>query len=465
MSHSYPSPPQSNSDHGSVHDTDDLFDIATFDNAIREASVRASTARSKVFDRPSNGGPEQATHNILRNHAKSRTQVADKTRLKATAADSAHLVDVSGQTMAELEEFLEHDRLEQHPTTLLIPRSNFVDDQLDRELLQVGAFELDTISTPDEINSLNANDYQETTPFGFSTNAYEFSAPPIHVVNPADLLSDIIPPPLAPVKAQMPSRVPTGNKPAKCMCCHTLTHKSGDPACFRVKAAILPLCGHFVCQSCITHYYDLKGEYNSCLYCPMCDSFSGSLSISDTSLPTLSRDLHYLLYKARQLPPAYLAVQPVSINVEDASVVLKGVLEIVAAELGSDTLYTTASLPTDRFYTSLEASLQARRMNDVTSPEELRIVLLACIERRAVDELSRWYGRVWLRSQFRHRRQTYQWHKLKAALERHWAHNTEMQVMQAWTVIVHGVVGVLTLRWEHRLDAMLRSVDCTASGD
>lgn len=145
--------------------------------------------------------------------------------------------------------------------------------------------------------------------------------------------------------------------------------------------------------------------------------------------------------------------------------ILKSVLKVVAGELGSGAMSTTASLPADRLYSSLDISLQSRRQNDVTSPGELRAILLDCIETKAVDELGRFYGRVWLKSQFGYRRQTYRWHDLKAALVRNCVHGTELLVMQAWTSIVYGIVGVLTLRWEHRLEALLNSVDCSSSED
>lgn len=578
MSKCYPSSPQSNSDHGSVCDIDDLFDIAAFDDAIRDASATSPTVRSKFSDSPSSSNPDQATYGIFCDNEKFHTHTINQTQSEAATTDSINHVNVSEESMAELlERFFEQDRLEERsvqqdkeyqgiiknrddrvldgpnsaqqrlkrsysegsnvksstsvkrvrsdfcpsrrpyrqlrprkhqlqaqyhahvssplPTrakeTLTVPmptndgrfnmnfdywgaahvenlsmpmlQSDFANGNLGHKSLPTEFSELSRLAMPDTTTALVPDDWQEVVLMKFLFNAYEPIAPPMFNIIAAELSPE--PLYLAPAIAHNSFQEPTDNDSLECMCCNALTNKSAYPAYFGIRAAVLPLCAHFVCHTCITRYYDLKGEYNSCIYCPMCDSFSGSLAISDTSLPTLSRDLHYLLYKTRRLPQECFANQPVSIDAKEASVVLRSVFKIVAGELGSDAMFTTASLPADRFYTSLDTSLQSRRRNDVTSPEDLRAVLLECIETRAVDELGRCYGRVWLRSQFGHRRQTYRWHELKAALERNWVHGTELQVMQAWTSIVYSVVGVLTLRWEHRLDAMLSSASCSKTKD
>lgn len=77
-------------------------------------------------------------------------------------------------------------------------------------------------------------------------------ASPVVNTNAAPLSSDTSSPHLAPIVLHNPLPEHPDNTSAYCLCCNVLAHKSGVPGYFRVKATVLPLCGHFVCQVCIT---------------------------------------------------------------------------------------------------------------------------------------------------------------------------------------------------------------------
>lgn len=248
----------------------------------------------------------------------------------------------------------------------------------------------------------------------------------------------------------------------RCACCNASPYYSQAPHSSQSKSVLLPSCRHWVCYSCITRRYDIKDEYDSCMTCPFCDSLIGHLDVADALQLILPLIVEDLLSDTRKFPVQYFSNQSIMVDKQDAAIVMRDVYQLVAREHGPETRLGSRGLPVRPLYLSIDRYLQGQPTNNVTTSEQLRTALLNCVETVAIDELQRYHGSAWIKRQVGYRRRSgprrYGWREMKAAFERNGAYGTEMSfVMQAWTSIVAWVVGVLTLRWERRLDFLLGS--------
>jgi len=233
--------------------------------------------------------------------------------------------------------------------------------------------------------------------------------------------------------------------------CTGFGHKPDDPQYIRVKAAVLPLCKHFVCHACITRHYDTKGSYGSCIACLVFDSLICRLGTLDALQPTLPTALNDLLCLARNLPPTQFSNQPISIDRQEAIYILETVRRMVAGNLGSESRLETNGLRGRVFHSSLVGHFEHRKTNEVTTTQDLRSALLNVVVIAANKELTLRHGPAWLKHQIGHRKprgqQRYEWHESMAAFQSNGAYGADLgHVLQAWGNIVRWVVAILVWR-------------------
>ncbi|KAF2623131.1 hypothetical protein BU25DRAFT_425142 [Macroventuria anomochaeta] len=197
------------------------------------------------------------------------------------------------------------------------------------------------------------------------------------------------------------------------------------------------------CVSCNSWTHD-NGSDDLCIACPVCNSFVCFLDEPGLLQPALILDL---LSQVRTLPLDGFAKQSIIVDGREATELLATVYAVVAHECGGDEGLGTAHMSPRKLLRQLEEYFNARRYQDLTTPEQLKMSMEGCIEDAVFDELLRRSENKWLKKQatrLRHKRLT----KLVPELARN--ERGLEYILPTWRVIIGWVVGIMTLRWEQR---------------